>query len=399
MRIRIAAVGVIVAALALTGCGGGDSSSSSAPAASAVASSGQPDASSPAADPSTAAPVDVPTGPLTADQIANAIGQTVPSVQKVTVIDESNDPNELLGRPNGYTSAAILHDARVSAGTDLGVSLGATVEVFETPELATARAEYVTRVSASISDQQYVVADSYAVLRGSEDLTPSQFTEYEDAFHAVLAGTIAAPVPGTGLVKDQPAEGTPQDMAITEQAFTVQDFGNDIYVQYAFVITNPNPATLGEFPTVRVTARGKSGEVLGTDEAVLMELGPQQTTAWASQLDAADIPATVDFEYVKADWVNREQSPADFSAWPVTGLGVTRDGSSYAIAGEVTNPTTEDEDNVRVTVVLRNAAGTMVGAAQTYVTGVGAGQKTPFSTDFGWASGKVADAQGYAEPW
>jgi hypothetical protein len=34
----------------------------------------------------------------------------VPSVRKVVTITEDNDPNCLIGRPNGYTDAAVIYD-------------------------------------------------------------------------------------------------------------------------------------------------------------------------------------------------------------------------------------------------------------------------------------------------
>jgi len=55
-----------------------------------------------------------------------------------------NDPNELLGRPGGYTSKA---EVKQSIRESFGVENGGSVEVFETNEDAEKRKEYIETVT------------------------------------------------------------------------------------------------------------------------------------------------------------------------------------------------------------------------------------------------------------
>lgn len=109
-------------------------------------------------------------------------------VGAVTVYTAANDPNHLLGRPNGYTSKAAFIDTRVkpsdardtSAGS---VDLGGSVEVFATGAEATAREQYIQGAEKSMpmlgTEYDYVSGD--VLLRVSEVLTPDQAKAYQAA--------------------------------------------------------------------------------------------------------------------------------------------------------------------------------------------------------------------------
>ncbi len=60
----------------------------------------------------------------TAGDIVNMMAAALPTVGEVTVLTEDNDPNNLIGRPTGYTSTALLHDKRLTGAQDFGVSVG-----------------------------------------------------------------------------------------------------------------------------------------------------------------------------------------------------------------------------------------------------------------------------------
>jgi hypothetical protein len=55
-----------------------------------------------------------------ATDIANHLQAAVPSVGKVVTITEDNDPNDLIGRPSGYTDAAVVYDSEAEC-TEPGV--------------------------------------------------------------------------------------------------------------------------------------------------------------------------------------------------------------------------------------------------------------------------------------
>lgn len=419
----------VIAALfvisAVSACGGGGTSTSpstSSPAVSAAASTSPSIAATAAAiasttalpSPSPVAPQPVAVEELTAGQIALALQQQVPEAGKITVITEDNDPNSLIGRPNGYTSAAIIHDDRLKSNADLGVEHGITIEVFADEDLAQARFKHIENAQQQFSFiNDYYVLNGRTLLRGSEDLKPSQFKDYETAYRAVMAGEIpvladasagasaelansAAPASSSAAVEESGA----LSLTVEEQAYTVEDLGDSMYVQYAFTLTNPNPATAGQFPRIRVTARDKDGKILGTNEDVLNEIGPGQTIAWTSQIDVTGKPRTLDIDYVSTDWMVGDRSPSDYPTWPSSNVSFADDGYAYKVTGEISNPYPETIDSARVTVLLRDRRGAIVGAGQTYPDGLEPSTPVPFETD-AWVNegAKPRTAEVYAGKW
>ena len=121
----------------------------------------------------------------TASDYANALMPLIPSVQKIVVFTENNDPNNLIGRPNGYESAATMFDERLK-GSRLGVDDGATVEVYKNSTAARARFKYIDGIQKSIpSIHDYMILQGNVLFRISGDLKPSQYDQYEAAFHKI----------------------------------------------------------------------------------------------------------------------------------------------------------------------------------------------------------------------
>ena len=116
--------------------------------------------------------------PDLAEQLRVAGGGT-----QVIQVTESNDPNNLIGRPNGYTGAAIIQAAGQECET-LGVDCGATLEKWPSADTATSRAEYLQTIQKAApilgSEWDYVKGDT--ILRVSGKLTPSEAKKYSDAF-------------------------------------------------------------------------------------------------------------------------------------------------------------------------------------------------------------------------
>jgi hypothetical protein len=127
-----------------------------------------------------------PPKPLTATQAATALQAKVPDVTKVVTITENNDPNNMIGRPNGYVSAAVMVDKTLPAcdSTAFGVDCGATVEVWPTVADATTRGKYIHAVLSGGgplgSEWDFVKGDT--VLRVSGNLKPSQAGIYGSNF-------------------------------------------------------------------------------------------------------------------------------------------------------------------------------------------------------------------------
>jgi hypothetical protein len=179
---------VAVAALVmLTGCGG---SKEENPAPQA----GQTTQATKSAETTTSAPastpVATPTKPavLNAGQLATKMKASV-SAKSVKVWTEENDPNKLLGRPNGYTSAATLIDKSLSPCSDPGVDCGAPIEVFATPDEANKRAEYLKSIrTGGILGTEYHTVIGSTLLRVTGELPPKTNTKYAAAFKAAMNG-------------------------------------------------------------------------------------------------------------------------------------------------------------------------------------------------------------------
>jgi hypothetical protein len=111
----------------------------------------------------------------------------VPTVTKIVQITEDNDPNDKIGRPNGYTGGAVLYDRNVSC-TELGVDCGATIEIWPTAEGARARAAYIQGLlkGAPALGAEYDYLNGPALLRVAGDIKPSKAKAYGAAFGGEL---------------------------------------------------------------------------------------------------------------------------------------------------------------------------------------------------------------------
>lgn len=105
-------------------------------------------------------------------------------IGEVIVYTAETDPNDLLGRPNGYLSKAAFTDTRITdtAGVAEGdVALGGGVEVFADEADAQQRMDYIQ----SVLDEMGMLGTEYdfvagpVLLRLSQELTPEQAEEYE----------------------------------------------------------------------------------------------------------------------------------------------------------------------------------------------------------------------------
>ncbi|HBX81782.1 MAG: hypothetical protein WAV45_02135 [Propionibacteriaceae bacterium] len=118
-----------------------------------------------------------------ATQIAGAIKQA--STTNVVTITEDNDPNSLIGRPNGYASAAVFYDSGVTC-PNLGTSCGGAVEVFANETEAQARAQYIQNIlkGSPVLGTEYDTVHGAALLRVTGKVKPSVAAAYAAAFTA-----------------------------------------------------------------------------------------------------------------------------------------------------------------------------------------------------------------------
>jgi serine/threonine protein kinase len=122
----------------------------------------------------------------TADEIVSELTSKVASAEPSVSFTADTDPNNLLGRPNGYTSKASFTDSRIEPDDILGaepgsVDAGGSVEVFASADAAAARQRYIQQVqrTAPFVGTEYSYLDGAVLVRVSGKLTPDQAAEYE----------------------------------------------------------------------------------------------------------------------------------------------------------------------------------------------------------------------------
>lgn len=123
----------------------------------------------------------------TAQSAAEVLRTEISDITELLPIDEDNDPNNLIGRPNGYTAATIVFDSRISCpADDPGVDCGATIEEWPSKEAAEARAEYIQTLLAGspILGSEWDTVRGNLLLRVSGALKPSDAKVYEQIFRS-----------------------------------------------------------------------------------------------------------------------------------------------------------------------------------------------------------------------
>jgi hypothetical protein len=132
---------------------------------------------------------------LAADDVVAGLAEAGLPVELTVVYTEASDPNDLLGRPGGYTSKASFVDTRideeeVSASEEGSVELGGGVEVFEEADQAKDRSEYIQSITEEVDllGPEYNYVEGPVLLRLSKQLTPTQAKEYEVALADIVAG-------------------------------------------------------------------------------------------------------------------------------------------------------------------------------------------------------------------
>lgn len=122
--------------------------------------------------------------PATAQGVAESIRATIPEATELIAITEENDPNNLIGRPNGYVAANVLVDSRLPRCTDLGADCGVMIEQWPDQAAAQNRSDYIqsTLKSMPMLGQEWNTVKGGLLLRVAGELKPSEAKAYETAF-------------------------------------------------------------------------------------------------------------------------------------------------------------------------------------------------------------------------
>lgn len=179
-------VALLLGALVFAGCSAPEASAPEPPASAESPTQGTSPTAEPTPTPEPepeAEPELTVDAPADAGAAAESLRATNTNITEVTVYDETNDPNNLIGRPGQYTSAARLTDARAAGGD--GIDAGAVVEVFATPQDAQARSDYIQDTLAELGPAfgtEWHHLQGSHLLRVSGTLVPSVNDEYAAAW-------------------------------------------------------------------------------------------------------------------------------------------------------------------------------------------------------------------------
>jgi hypothetical protein len=128
--------------------------------------------------------------PQTAEEVLQGLKDKGMPIGKSETYTAENDPNELLGRPDQYSSKVNFKDTRLRHDPIAGkfdILDGGSIEVFEDQDDAIARKKYLKGVTKTFSfTVEYSYREGTVLLRLSNRLTPKQAAEYEDALKELV---------------------------------------------------------------------------------------------------------------------------------------------------------------------------------------------------------------------
>lgn len=176
--ITLAFVGVATAALTAAGCGSpGTPSAGPAPAAALTT------------PPTKAVPTTPAPSSPTAKQVLTKLTAAGLPMSNGTVQDENTDPNNLIGRPNGYLSRASFDVQGADTSADkYTVERGGVIEVFTDAAAAQARSKYIQdtlKALGPVAGTEYHYIHGTALVRIYGLVKPSVAAKFDTAVAAL----------------------------------------------------------------------------------------------------------------------------------------------------------------------------------------------------------------------
>lgn len=181
---------------------------------------------------------------------------------------------------------------------------------------------------------------------------------------------------------DAVTENEPLELEVVESGFYFDSYGT---AHFAAIVSNPNSSWAAENIRVTVAARDAEGNVVDTLDDSITLMFPDGQTAICGDMGA---PESTESLEVKASvnssgWTKQDITQKDFyDQLQITNITESIDEwGETTVAGEIANNTEGAFSGTRVQVVFRNADGSIVGGAYTYVNGeLASGSTAPFST-------------------
>ncbi|HMA35114.1 MAG TPA: hypothetical protein VKY74_11635 [Chloroflexia bacterium] len=377
-----------------------------------------------------------PGGALDAAAIVAALKGAGLPVGRSVLYTLETDPNQLLGRPNGYLSKDTFHDTRLPLGaaSPVSVASGGSVEVFADPAGAQGRADYFTNLAkqtAVLSEYDYVQGP--VLLRLARALKPAQRAEYQSALAQIVgpsaglsptASPTASPTPPAPATETvaSPATATSAPgptsppVALTAGAtaagtalqvveyFPYTDSSGNLHIMGA--VRNAAGVLLSHL-TVVATVTDSSSATLGTGDdnlLTLFTLAPGVTAPFAIQV--GKVTGTVANIAIVGQAVPLDPTAINLfildTVLPVADDHLIPPGAGTAsarITGRVTNPSGLTIESVRVLALGYDAAGKLVDVGKVYPTpdSIPPAGAASFTLEFGRPNTAIATYQLLAE--
>lgn len=159
-----------------------------------------------------------------------------------------------------------------------------------------------------------------------------------------------------------------EDLVVVENAW----YPSGDYFQYVFALRNENETLSVDYPAVSIVGRDAEGNVVSSDQAVLPVLNPGETMYFTSIAGTGAVaPRTVEFLPVAPEEHQIRPAQSESSVFRVTGVSAsTTSTGGTAFTGEVVCEKDGEAAGgvygIHVVVVLRDAAGSLVGAVDAF---------------------------------
>lgn len=183
-----------------------------------------------------------------------------------------------------------------------------------------------------------------------------------------------------GTISRAVEQEKPLPLKLVESGYTIIEnpYGGP-FVEYAFLLNNPNSKNGANFPAVRITMRDANNQVIGTQEQTLMKIFPGETVGWGGQVSAnGKTPAKVEFEPYVSDRNWNTTNTGNLKPFQITGLTVNETDYSTTFTGELVNPNSVSFDMVAISVILRDANNKIIAGYSGFANSVAPNGKVPF---------------------
>lgn len=181
----------------------------------------------------------------------------------------------------------------------------------------------------------------------------------------------------SGKAKTVKKDEGPHELEITESGWSVVGDG---WVYYGFALKNPNKNKEAQLPTVSITGKADDGSVVFSDKQTLFAVMPGETVHYGFQAGNGTAPSAVEFKVKEPTWVESKALDGDmFSISNTSEVADQYGGISYT--GEVAANVELDKDKfsqIAVTVILRDASGSINYGNTTFIDTPAKGETDPF---------------------